>query len=144
MRKFIVLLFVLMLAACGDSSDASDIAGARSDVIVCTAAYRSSVSGPIEREESLTFEDADAEQTLTFSDLVFHAAYDAGEVDNERTLRTWVTAIDESVTYNSQLYQLPLDSGPENQFIGGHGFTGLNYTYHPASSAELQFWCESR
>ena len=65
-------------------------------------------------------------------------------MNNERSLRTWVTALDESVIYNSQLYQLPLDSGPSNQFVGGHGFTGLNYSYHPDSSAELQFWCEAR
>lgn len=141
MRKFIVLLIVFMLAACGDASDNEVV---KADTIVCTAAYRSSVSSPIVGEESLTFEEADAEQSLTFSDLVFHAAYDMGEGDNERSLRTWVTAIDESITYNSQLYQLPLDSGPANQFIGGHGFTGLNYTYHPTSAAELQFWCESR
>jgi hypothetical protein len=144
MRKVIGLLFVLMMVACGNTSDTPDTPDAKAEMIVCTAAYRSSVSSPIEREESLTFEDADAEQSLTFADLVFYAAYDAGEGDNERTLRTWVMAINGSITYNSQLYQLSLDSGPENQFIGGHGFTGLNYTYHPTSAAELQFWCESR
>ncbi|HUV93017.1 MAG TPA: hypothetical protein VMV80_08020 [Anaerolineales bacterium] len=36
---------------------------------------------------------------------------------------------------------LPIDSGPQNQFIGGHGFTGLNYSYQPDSGAELQYWC---
>jgi hypothetical protein len=141
MVRLIVLLFVLMMVACGSDGAAPT---AKADAIVCTAAYRSSVSDPIEREETLSFSDTDAEQSLTFTDLVLHAAYSTGEGDNERTLRTWVTATDETVIYNVQLYQLPLDKGPDNQFIGGHGFTGLNYTYHPTSLAELQFWCEAQ
>jgi hypothetical protein len=106
MYRLTILIYVLMLAACGG--------------------------------------DADAEQSLAFADLVFHAAYATGEGDDERALRTWVTGADKTVIYNVQLYQLPLDSGPDNQFVGGHGFTGLNYTYHPASAAELQFWCEAQ
>jgi hypothetical protein len=141
MVRLIVLLFVLMMVAC-TGVDAAP--AARADAIVCTAAYRSSVAAPLEREETVSFGDSDAEQSLAFTDLVFHAAYTTGELDNERALRTWVTATDETVIYNIQLYQLPLDKGPDNQFVGGHGFTGLNYTYHPMSLAELQFWCEAQ
>lgn len=140
MYRLTILIFVLMLVACGGAAAPTT----RADAIVCTAAYRSSISVPIEREETLSFGDADAEQSLAFADLVFHAAYATGKSDNERTLRTWVTTTDETVIYNVQLYQLPLDSGPDNQFIGGHGFTGLSYTYHPTSAAELQFWCEAQ
>ena len=32
---------------------------------------------------------------------------------------------------------------PENEFVGGHGFTGLAYEFDPDSKAELQFWCEA-
>jgi len=141
MRILIILLCTLTLLSC---SGGNSTPPAKASDIACTAAYRSSVSGPIEREETITFADTDAEQALTFNDLVFHAAYATGEMNNERSLRTWVTALDESVIYNSQLYQLPLDSGPSNQFVGGHGFTGLNYSYHPDSLAELQFWCEAQ
>lgn len=141
MDRLCILLFILMLVACGSVDAAST---AKADAILCTAAYRSSVTNPIEREETLSFDEADAEQSLAFTDLVFHAAYTTGERDNERVLRTWVTATDETVIYNIQLYQLPLDRGPDNQFVGGHGFTGLNYTYHPTSLAELQFWCEAQ
>jgi pantothenate kinase-related protein Tda10 len=35
------------------------------------------------------------------------------------------------------------DSDPQNQFVGGRGFTGLHYSYQPNSGAELQFWCEA-
>jgi hypothetical protein len=39
----------------------------------------------------------------------------------------------------SQLYQLRDHGLPENDFVGGHGFSGLNYVYHPTSPAELQY-----
>lgn len=74
--------------------------------------------------------------------MMFHATYSTGEADNERALQVWVTDGEGTTVYQSTLYQLPIDSGPQNQFIGGHGFTGLNYSYTPNSSAELQFWCE--
>ncbi len=40
---------------------------------------------------------------------------------------------------NHVLYQYGNDL--HNQFIGGHGFTGLNYVNAPRSKAELQFMC---
>lgn len=138
MRK-ILLLFGLLLIAC--SGEGATIAP-KADTITCTAAYRADVTQPIEREESITFSDSDDEQSVAFTDMVFHAAYSTGKADNERALRLWVTDRMETAVYHSQLYQLPNDSGPQNQFVGGHGFTGLNYSYAPDSSAELQFWCE--
>lgn len=137
MRKLWLLLgLVSVLAACG-----TETAVPKAENITCTAAYRSSVEAGIEREEMITFADSDDEQSIPFTDLVFHAAYRAGEMDNERTLRVWVTGIDETAVSQSTLYQLPPDSGPQNQFSGGHGFTGLNYSYAPDSTAELQYWC---
>jgi hypothetical protein len=112
--------------------------------ITCHTAYRAGVSQPIEREEALTFSaDADDEQSVAFADMIFHAAYSSGQMDNERALNVWVTDADDTTRFQSHLYQLNRDGGPINQFVGGHGFTGLNYNYHPTSSAELQFWCEA-
>jgi len=139
MRKFWILLG-LLLTAC--SSGAMEAQKAKN--ITCTAAYRANVSQSIEKEENLTFADSDAEQTIAFTDMLFHAAYSAGEADNERNLRVWVTDGGDTAVYHTILYQLPADSGPQNQFVGGHGFTGLNYSYAPNSTAELQFWCEAR
>jgi hypothetical protein len=137
MRKLMIFL-VLLLAGCASEGIT---AVPRAQSITCTTAYRPGVSVPIEREESFTLGDEDVGQTLEFSDLVFHAQYSSGELDRERALRLWVTEAGEMAELTSQLYQLPLDSGPVNQFIGGHGFSGLNYVYHPDSGAELQFWC---
>jgi hypothetical protein len=142
MRKLFVL-FGLLLASCISRADSSGSQATRADMIICHAAYRSDVSQPIEREDSVTFTDSDAEHSLAFTDLVFYAAYRAGEVDNERALQVQITDSNRSFVYQSHLYQFAPDSGPYNQFVGGHGFTGLNYGYHPKTSAEIQFWCEA-
>ena len=141
MRKILSLVGLIMvgllLVACGgDGETAVPLANS----IVCTAAYRSSVEVGIEGEETLTFTDVDDEQSVVFTEMTFHAAYDAGGADNERNLRVWVTGASDSVLH-STLFQLETDSGPQNQFVGGHGFTGLNYSYTPGSNAELQYFC---
>ncbi|KAA3664202.1 MAG: hypothetical protein DWQ04_06920 [Chloroflexi bacterium] len=141
MKWFFVLLGLLLVACGGETAVSSP---PKSEAIACTVAYRAGVSQPIEREESIAFGDSDSEQTVAFTDLEFHAAYSAGELNNERALRVWVTSAgDETAVFHSTLYQLNLNSGPQNQFVGGHGFTGLNYSYHPTSGAEMQFWCEA-
>jgi len=143
-----IIIFGLLLAACGGGGEtaASTSSGQsvlKAEPINCTAAYRSSVEVGIEREETFTFTDVDDEQSAIFSKMMFHATYDAGGADNERNLRVWVTDAGDTAVYHSTLYQLPTDSGPHNQFVGGHGFTGLNYSYDPDSNAELQYWCEA-
>lgn len=136
----ILLALGLLLTACGSTSTADS---PKAETISCTAAYRSAATQPIEQEETLTFTNRSTEQTAVFTDMVFHAAYSSGTADNERNLRVWVTDGDNTITYHTTLYQFPLESGPQNQFVGGHGFTGLNYSYRPDSPAELQFWCEA-
>ena len=141
MRKLWIFFgLVLVLAACGGGAET---AVPLAESISCTAAYRSSAEVGIEREETLTFTNADDEQTVAFTDMTLHAAYDAGGADNERNLRVWVTDAAETAVYHSTLFQFEPDSGPQNQFVGGHGFTGLNYSYASGSTAELQYWCEA-
>ncbi len=134
----LLLLLGLFLAACQSASEAGP---ARASSITCHTAYRLSVSVPIEREEAITIADEDSQQAIRFTDLSFHADYSDGASDNERALRLWVTEPGQTDPLISQLYQLPAARGPQNQFIGGHGFTGLNYVYHPTTGAELQYWC---
>jgi hypothetical protein len=138
MRTFLGLLMAaLTLAACGGNAAAP----AKAETITCTAAYRSNVTVGIEVEETFTFTNHDDELGTTFGELMFHAAYDAGGADNERSLRVWVTDAAETAMIHSTLYQIPLESGPQNQFTGGHGFTGLSYSYASDAAAELQYWC---
>ena len=133
-------LLVVTLVACGAAPVAERAGG-----FVCYDAYRPSVTVPISSEGSVSFPDFDAAEFLgpEGNDLVFHAQYWNGADDGERALRLWVTAAGLTEPLTSHLYQLPQDSGPMDQFVGGHGFTGLIYVYHPTSGAELQFWCEA-
>lgn len=59
-----------------------------------------------------------------------------------RTLVIAVNAVDTERQLNGQLYQMDRQQGTRNQFVGGHGFTGLAYVYHPESQAELQYFCD--
>ena len=138
MRKLWILIGFL-LAACGGGGETA--VSSPAETIKCTAAYRSSVELGIEREETVTFTGVDDEQSAIFDEMMFHAAYDAAGADNEHSLRVWVTDAADTAVYHATLYQFPTDSGPQNQFVGGHGFTGLHYSYVPDSTAELQFWC---
>ena len=137
-------LAILLLVGCQNTSTGTEADSPdRASEIVCYTAYRASSGVPIEAEESIMFSDKDEQGSLSFSDLDFHAQYGAGEQNRERNLRLRVTATSIKDELTSQLYQFPLESGPQNQFVGGHGFTGLSYVYHPVSGAELQFWCEA-
>ena len=113
----------------------------RAQEIVCRTAYRTSVTRSIEVEDSILLPDADTQESHTYTDLTFNVQYWSGEFDGERGLQVSVTEVGQTDFLASQLYQFSQDSGPQNQFAGGHGFTGLHYTYHPTSGAELQYWC---
>jgi hypothetical protein len=132
-------LIVMFLVGCGGATETAPIA----ELITCHTAYRSDGGRPIEREDTLVFTDAGEQQELSYQELALHGQYSSGELDGERALRLWVTESGESDPVLVQLYQLPLDSGPQNQFVGGHGFSGLIYVTDPGSRAELQFWCEA-
>ena len=144
-----LLAAALLATACAAQPAAEPDAGdqgqndpaAFAETLTCHVAYRPAVTVPIEREETITLGDVEEEETLSFADLDFHAAYTPGEVTMERSLRLWVTPAGSQATLTSQLYQLAQESGPHNQFQGGHGFTGLTYVYHPETGAEMQFWC---
>jgi hypothetical protein len=131
-------LLIAVLVACS-----AEPTSGRAEGFVCHHAYRPSVNEPISGEGTVSFPDFNTAEFAgsESDDLVFHAQYWNGEEDGERALRLWVTAAGFDEPLTSQLYQLPPDSGPTDQFAGGHGFTGLNYVYHPDSGAELQFWC---
>ena len=139
----IFLMWTLVLAACTTSASPSPETAAHT--IDCLVAYRPSVSVGFEREETVSLSAATPAQTLSFTDLVFHAQYWPGnQPPNEHGLRLWVTPADREKELVSQLYQFSLIDSVRNQFLGNHGFTGLSYVYHPESRAELQYTCKSK
>jgi hypothetical protein len=134
----IAIVFALIgLAACSDEEG-------RAEGIICSTAYRVSQTEPLTEVDHLRFEDEDSTQSMPYVYLELHAQYSTGAQDGERALRLWVTPTGEQGVIVSQLFQLSVDSGPDNQFVGGHGFTGLSYAYDPVSGAELQYWCEAK
>ena len=60
-----------------------------------------------------------------------------------RTLIAYVYSTSTGKLIEETLFQLDRQKGPLNQFVGGHGFTGLHYVYAPDSAAELQYWCSA-
>ena len=120
MKKLAPLL-IFLLSACGSAPATAP----KAETISCTAAYRASVTEGIEREETITFADVDSEQSIPFTTLVFHAAYRAGEMDNERNLRIWVTDAGQTAVYHTTLYQLPIDSGHKISLWGDMVSLGL-------------------
>jgi hypothetical protein len=129
-------LFILSAGCAGDKEE-------RASAIVCSTAYRVSVTEPLTDIDNLRLQDEDSIQSLPYIYLELHAQYSDGRLDGERALRLWVTPSGEDCELMSQLYQLPEDAGPVNQFAGDHGFTGLTYAHDPVSGAELQYWCEA-
>ncbi len=134
--RYLLIVVILLSVGCRASQSMP-----RNDLILCTAAYRTAVTKPIEKEDQYQLDESNDEVTVQYDDIEWRVQYQTGELDQERSVVIFVTINEQPAT--TQLYQLPLDSGPLNQFVGGHGFTGLNYFVHPTTGAELQYWCEA-
>lgn len=113
--------------------------------ITCHVYYRAAVTQPIQDEVTLEFSLGGAQQgqQARFADLEFHASFFDDPYDG-RSLVVHVSRRDTGTEIVRQLYQIPRESLPRNQFLGNHGFSGLGYVYHPESGAELQFLLEAR
>ena len=77
--KYYFLFFALLSVACSGSGSVEF--APKATEIKCTVAYRQAVTQPIEREEIISFSDADAEQEVVFDDVAFHAAYASGAIE---------------------------------------------------------------
>lgn len=144
-RITIVSLLAFWLIGCQGFGQPSQAQGNVVPVTIdCQTAYRSSVTVGIEQESQMSIV-GDTEQTVDIGDFEFRLYYTDGlENWESRSLRLAVSEAGLNQELTAQLYQLPKDALPQNQFIGGHGFTGLAYVYHPESGAELQYWCVAR
>jgi len=142
-----LVLVLLVLVSCNGTPAQSNEAQTMlvPPGIDCHLAYRSSVTVGIEREEIVTFSIKDEARTVTFPQLQFQAQYWGGvEKWEEYALRISILPAEGSNELVAQLYQFSKTEALQNQFVGDHGFTGLHYTYHPTSGAELQYWCVAK
>lgn len=137
MKEWMLLgLIVLLLLGCSGAEDLAVV----NEAVTCHAAYRSG-PGPIERETVFYLDEPGQSSGTTFNDMALQALYSRGEGEGGRALVLRVTALESGQLITSQLYQFASNVEPQNEFVGGHGFTGLSYAYYPAGGAELQYWC---
>jgi hypothetical protein len=140
-RLWFGLVFAaLILTACdAPAGENGGQAGSIPDLVVCEVFYRPAAGASFD-DEVLTLSTAGDQGTLAFDDMAFGATFlsDAGE---GQSLSIVVTDSASGNELARGLYQFDPQAGLRDQFIGGHGFTGLTYVYHPASDSEVQYFC---
>ena len=132
----------VLLVGCSPSPEE---AGGQSVVPVsidCRVFYRPSVTESLS-ESAITLTTSGDHEIIEFDDMEFNAQYWDDQFEG-RSLLISVASPDTGDEVVRQLYQMDRGKSLINQFIGGHGFTGLIYVYHPSSTAELQCFCEAR
>jgi hypothetical protein len=131
------------------SADLEQGSGAPGGSVRCTFAYRQShevMAGQTGKEPAFQFEErlldvaADQDSSETLGQLTFSVGFHTSEQDSD-TVSLRVAAGEGTVL--SVLYQLGPSGLPQNQFVGGHGFTGLLYFTHPTQGGDYQAFCES-
>jgi hypothetical protein len=149
------LVLVFGLSACARGSSGPDASGDMSGTpsegaggsIHCTYAYRltnvASEGTPpsaLELEERALDVGPEEAASETLGQLTLSARYDADEFEGNSFSLT-VSSAEAQVL--SVLFQFG-SSMPQNQFAGGHGFTGLLYFTHPTAGGDYQAFCEVR
>ncbi|MFC2079111.1 hypothetical protein ACFLSZ_03940 [Candidatus Bipolaricaulota bacterium] len=144
-RTLLIGLLIGVTALVTGCSPSPEEAGGQSVVPVsidCRMFYRASASESLSESVITLTTNADRE-VVAFDDMEFNAQYWDDESEG-RSFLISVTSLDTGDEIVRQLYQMDRGKSLNNQFIGGHGFTGLIYVYHSSSTAELQCFCEAR
>lgn len=109
--------------------------------ITCHLFYRDSQAVPPGPETTLILKQHGDRESASFEMMEFSVRYLDDQFEG-RSLFIAVNDADGGQQLSGQLYQMDRQQGTQNQFQGGHGFTGLAYIYHPDTGAELQYFCE--
>ena len=131
----LILLISFLTVGCSRAGTSSE-----TSTIVCEVFYRPTAGQGIKAAPQMTFTGGNAQQSQEFENMAFEARFQDDQFEG-RALYIVVTDLETGAELTRQLYQFDAENPVENQFIGGHGFTGLNYVFHPHSSAEMQFFC---
>jgi hypothetical protein len=106
---------------------------------VCELAVRPNLSTRPELRTRITLSGAER-RSASLGGFRFEAGYGEDRYEG-RSFATSVYLEATGKLIERSLFELAA-RGPVNQFIGGHGFTGLHYLYGP-SGAELQYYCNA-
>lgn len=140
-----LLAALIILVACSSPAEEADDdqAGTIPDEITCEASYRPS-PGASFQDSQLSLPTVSEQGSVTasaeFDDMRIEATFlsDAGE---GKSLSIVVTDPNTDAELTRGLYQLDPQAGLRDQFVGGHGFTGLAYVFHPSGDSEIQYFC---
>jgi hypothetical protein len=138
-----VLICITLLTGCGAGKSETVIKSSEQIRITCEVFFRPSAGTPLEASPELSFEGGNKRQSVDFESLSFEAIFQDDPYEG-RALKINISTLDGRKTVVSQLYQFDSQNPPINQFVGGHGFTGLVYVFHPDSAAEMQYFCNLR
>ncbi len=137
---FALSLLLLQAGACGGDDDREAAETATPPELTCHLAYRASPSERPEEQPALLLAPGDVIERISFEELAFEATYSFDRFEGA-ALFVDVFGDDGPPALLRTLYQLPSQRSLQNQFEGGHGFTGLVFVRAPTSAAELQYWC---
>lgn len=137
-----IVTIIALTTGCRSAPATPGSQGGHPLTIECRVCYRTA-PGESSQESIIDLGPGNATHSEGFDDLTFSPQYmeDAGE---GLSLALAVSDAGTGRDIARQLYQIGRSNGLANQFVGGHGFTGLNYVFHPTSPAELQYFCQAK
>jgi hypothetical protein len=140
MKKILtILIFSSILVSC-QLTPKNDIAPLK---IQCEVYYQSSTNVEEQTQKSTSIFELSAENSNhveTYSDMSVKAKFSDDDFEG-RTLSITISDPTTGLQLASHLYQFQKETLPSNEFVGGHGFTGLSYVYHPLALSEIQYFC---
>ena len=156
-RSLLSLLSLIpfVLAACGSPSagiapaaQPSDGSNERLERIDCHVSYNPNKTG--KTAELSVVAEGSQKDSVKFRKMSMRIAYFDDGFESP-AFNAVVRSLEAGKDISARLYQLkrvgdepeaPAQK-PENEFVGGHGFTGLAYEFDTESKAQIQYYCEA-
>ena len=136
-----ILILIIFATSCSSPSTPDVGGGAIEGSINCHAFYRLTPGEGLTEAPNMALSMEGDLEFIKFENMEIRAQTFADQFEGQ-SLSIAITNLDDNTELNRYLYQLDQSKGLSNQFIGGHGFTGLNYIFHPVGEAEMQFFCD--
>ena len=135
-----LVFFSILTSGCSALETPTDSALSGGTTIVCEVFYRPDAGVGLETAPLITFSGGNESKSHQFETMSLEARFQDDEFEG-RALSIAVSDLESKEEITRQLFQFDPQNPVENQFIGGHGFTGLNYVFQAGSSAEIQYFC---
>jgi len=135
-----LIVVVVMLAGCAPPPTVeTNNEASLPERIECQVYYRGEPGEQLDGK-TITLDKGGPGGGAKWDELIFNAVYSGDQYEG------WTVVVSVSKPANGeqvarQLYQIDRAKGLRNQFVGGHGFTGLVYLYPLDSQAEMQYFC---